>query len=297
MRMPTAIERLRDGALAAALLALLLTGCEARVSVDLAASGHGSTDEVNLAIDGVDLLDEDGSNHELDRDGDDDTVDVLDYIDGDSVRLVDEASLAQGRYTGLRLRFADGGSTLVTASGASYPIDVIGNANFADIDIELGEDDSAEQQVILETRFSLYPSTTVNGHYSLQPVMRVVDTQRSGSITGSVDAELMRSSNCRQGRALGEGAAVYAFSGANVSPRDYLQDTGGSPVASADIVVNDDAASFSYQFAALKAGRYTLALTCNADGDNPTVSDAISFLATASVQLSEQDSESVTLSQ
>ena len=61
-------------ALAAALLALLLTGCEARVSVDLAASGHGSTDEVNLAIDGVDLLDEDGSNHELDRDGDDDTV-------------------------------------------------------------------------------------------------------------------------------------------------------------------------------------------------------------------------------
>ena len=274
----------------------ILAGCDAKITVDLAAAQYGDADKVNLAIEGVDLLDEDGSNHEFDSDANS-TINVLDYSEGDTVTLVDDGKIAQGRYTGLRLRFAGSGSALVTSDGAEYPID-IGNAlSYADMDADLGDKDSVEQTVVLETRFSLYPSTTVSGHYTLTPVLRVVRADRSGSIAGTVDDDLVRSDSCRQSRTLGTGVAVYAFSGANVTPRDYVQNQGGSPVASADVAVSSDSTTFSYSFPALAAGSYTLALTCNADSENPTINDGLSFLASSSVVLAEGESETVNLAE
>ncbi|WP_299693066.1 DUF4382 domain-containing protein [Hydrocarboniphaga sp.] len=273
-----------------------LSGCEAKITVDLAAAKYGDADQVNLMIDGVDLLDEDGSNHELDS-SIDNPVNVLDYTDGDTTTLIDGAKIAQGRYTGLRLRFADSGSALVTSDGAEYPIDVGSGLSYADMDAELGDKDSTERLVVLETRFSLYPSTSVSGHYTLTPVLRVVYTDRSGSIDGTVDEALVRSSACQQSRTLGTGVAVYAFSGANVTPQDYVQNQGSSPVASADVVVSSDSTTFSYSFPALTAGDYTLAVTCNADSENPTTNDGLTFLATASVVLGEGESETVTLAE
>lgn len=286
---------------AAALLAMIaggvvLSGCEAQMSVDLAASPYGDADQLDLAITGVDLLDEDGSSHELDSSADQ-PLNVLDYADGDSVALVDGDKLAQGRYTGLRLRFARSGSTLYTSDGAEYPVDVGSALSYADMDAELGDNDSTERLVVLETRFSLYPSASVAGRYTLTPVLRVVHTERSGSIAGTVDDELVRSSSCRQGRTLGSGVAVYAFHGANVTPQDYVQNQGSSPVASADVQMSSDSTVFSYSFPALGAGSYTLALTCNADSENPSTDDKLSFLAQASVVLSEQESETVNLAE
>jgi hypothetical protein len=273
-----------------------LTGCEAKMTVNLAAAKYGSVDQVNLAIDGVDLLDSDSSNHAEDSDADS-VLNVLDYTDGDTATLLDSDKIAQGRYTGLRLRFADGGSYVETSAGAVYPID-IGNAlTYADMDVDLGKKDSITQTVVLETRFSLYPSTTVTGHYTLTPVLRVVYTDRSGSIAGTVDEALVRSTACQQGRTVGTGVAVYAFNGSNVTPQDYVQNVGTSPVASADVVVSSDSTTFTYSFPMMTAGNYTLAVTCNADSENPTTNDGLTFLAQASVVLSEGESQTVTLAQ
>ena len=274
----------------------VLSGCEAKISVDLAAAKYGTVDQVNLVIDRVDLLDEDGSNHEMDASVDN-PVNVLDYTDGDTTSLLSGEKIAQGRYTGLRLQFADSGSDLVTSDGAEYPIDIGSDLAYADMDAELGDKDSTERLVVLETRFSLYPSTSVSGHYTLTPVLRVVYSDRSGSITGTVDEDLVRSTACQQGRTLGTGVAVYAFSGSNVTPQDYVQNQGSSPVASADVEVSSDSTTFSYSFPALTAGNYTIAVTCNADSENPTTDDGLTFLAKASVVLSEGESETVTLAQ
>lgn len=273
-----------------------LSGCEAQITVDLAAAKFGDVDQVNVVIDEVDLLDEDGSNHEF-ATRVDKPVNLLDYTDGDTTTLVDGAKIAQGRYTGLRLQFADSGSELITSDGAQYPIDIGSDLSYADMDAELGDQDSTQRLVVLETRFSLYPSTSVSGHYTLTPVLRVVYTDRSGSIAGTVDEDLVRSAACQQGRTLGTGVAVYAFSGSNVTPQDYVQNQSSSPVASADVVVSSDSTTFSYRFPALTAGHYTIAVTCNADSENPTTDDGLAFLAEATVVLAEGESETVTLAQ
>lgn len=288
--------RVRRLPLLLAAAGFVLSGCEAKISVDLAAAKYGTVDQVNLVIDRVDLLDEDGSNHEMDASVDN-PVNMLDYTDGDTTSLLSSEKIAPGRYTGLRLQFGDSGSGLVTSDGAEYPIDIGSDLAYADMDAELGDDDSTERLVVLETRFSLYPSSSVSGHYTLTPVLRVVYSDRSGSIAGTVDEDLVRSTACQQGRTVGTGVAVYAFSGANVTPQDYVQSQGSSPVASADVVVSSDSITFSYSFPALTAGNYTIAMTCNADSENPTTDDGLTFLAKASVVLSEGESETVTLAQ
>lgn len=277
------------------LCALLLSGCEASTDIEFASADYAQADQIKLAVEGVDLLDDGGSEHELDSDADD-IFDALDYT-SDTLQLVSKADIAQGRYTGLLLRFASSGSALYTSDGAAYPIDIGGNLVYADMDMELDEGESGSRLVIFEPRFSLQPSTTIDGHYTLIPVLRVVHPDRAASITGTVDDELVRSSACRQSRTLGTGVAVYAFVGANVTPQDYQRNSGGSPVAAADVKTADDGASFYYDFPYLAAGTYTLAVTCNADSENPTNNDGLSFLAQSSVTVEENESETVNLAE
>lgn len=276
------------------LVGVLLCGCEASTSIDFASAGYAQADQITLAIDGVDLLDDGGSEHELDSDADA-SFDALDYNSGDTLRLVDGADVAQGRYTGLRLRFSSEGSALYTSDGAAYPIDIGSNLTFADLDMELDEGESGSRLVIFEPRFSLQASTTTDGHYTLTPVLRVVHPDRAASITGTVDDELVRSTACRQSRTLGSSAVVYAFVGANAMPQDYQRNSGASPVAAADVKTADDGASFYYDFPYLAAGTYTLALTCNADSENPGSDDGLAFLAQSSVTVDENESETVNL--
>ena len=281
---------------ALSLVGALLCGCEASTSIDFASAGYAQADQIMLAVEGVDLLDDGGSEHELDSDADS-SFDALDYSNTDTLQIVDGTDVAQGRYTGLRLRFSNEGSALYTSDGAAYPIDIGSNLTFADMDMDLDEGESGSRLVIFEPRFSLQASTTTDGHYTLTPVLRVVHPDRAASITGSVDDELVRSSACRQSRTLGSGVAVYAFVGANVTPQDYQRSSGASPVAAADVKTGDDGASFYYDFPYLTAGTYTLAVTCNADSENPGRNDGLGFLAQSSVTVEENESQTVNLAE
>lgn len=272
--------------------ALALAGCEAAVDIDLASTGYGDVSALPLMITGVNLLDEDGAEHELDA-GHGEATDLAPYMDGDTTAIVRHASIANGRYTGLRLRLADSGSALYRRDGSAYPVDLASNLAFADLDLELDENGSGSRLAIVEPRFSL--RLLASGHYALTPVLRVVHPDRAASVSGSVGADLVRSDACRQGRTPGTGVAVYAFIGANVTPRDYLRDAGGSPVAATDVQASDDGTSFHYDFPYLAAGRYTLALTCAADDEDPEADDGLVFLARDSVVLGENEAATVAL--
>ncbi len=303
MPTPMISERLRSAdakrlrlVAAAALIALGLAGCEAKMSVELAATPLDDADRVVLAIDGVDLLDDDASNHALDSDTDA-QIDMLEYTGGTAAKLVGGAKLAKGHYNGLRLRFADSGSAFYARDGAESPIDIAGSLAFADVDVDLGDNDSVSRLVVLETRFSLSRSTSGDGHDVLSPVLRVVDADRSGRLSGIVDADLVGSEACRQDRAPGAGVAVYAFSGLGIRPHDFVQGYSDNPVSSSDVSVSSDSSTFTYDFPYLVAGDYTLAVTCKVDGDNPTVNDALPFIAQASTTIGESESATLNLGQ
>lgn len=90
------------------------------------------------------------------------------------------------------------------------------------------------------------------------------------SLSGSVDSSLINRNGTN---------AVYVYSG-SVVPDDIGSAT--PPLATAPVMQDNNACTFSYQLAGLAAGTYTVAFTNQAANDTPG-NDAITFLGTAQV--------------
>jgi hypothetical protein len=73
--------------------------------------------------------------------------------------------------------------------------------------------------------------------------------------------------------------AVYAFSGAGVTPDD-VDGTDPEPVSSAMPVLNAATGHYDYTIGFLSAGPYTVTFTCDADADDPAASDDLVFTGT-----------------
>jgi hypothetical protein len=106
----------------------------------------------------------------------------------------------------------------------------------------------------------------------LKPVERLVDNTTVGNVQGQVSATLVPS-GCTPG--------VYLYSGTVTAPEDMnstapTTDT-NQPLASKAPVATSQP-PFYYQFTFLKPGSYTVALTCQANLDNPDQADsAVTF--------------------
>lgn len=111
----------------------------------------------------------------------------------------------------------------------------------------------------------------------LKPALRIVDNMTVGSIAGSVDGALVEQ-ECADA-SLDDGA-VYAYSGADVTPMD-IQGTDSDPLVSA--LVNAVDGTYTYELGFLPEGDYTVAYTCMAASDDPATADTIVFTDTATV--------------
>lgn len=128
------------------------------------------------------------------------------------------------------------------------------------------------------------------------PVIRVVDADTAGSISGNIDTDLVSDSDCRDGCDLGAGPAVYLYPDSEVTPADDDDGTATSlvqPVGSADVVYDSDTDTWGYAFHYVAPGDYTLAWTCAADDEHPREDDGLLFQASASVTVGEAESASV----
>lgn len=94
-------------------------------------------------------------------------------------------------------------------------------------------------------------------------------------LSGSVDSSLVSRFGSNR---------VYVFAG-NVTPDD-VGGTGAEPLLRAPVVQAANACTFSYSIADLAPGEYTLALTGEADDDDPNADDSISFARVARVSVS-----------
>jgi hypothetical protein len=280
--MKTELGRLRT-TLAVAAFALVLAGCDARLTVDLGTAAPADPDvsgvEVNLL--GLDFRRDDGSNVTLEfRTGE--LVDLIDLVDGDPLRLFTDEQLPAGRYTGVRLLFdEDQDRSNVTAGSDESPLLLV-DGGFADVDFLVEDEESSQESLTL--MLDLRPSLSLDeasGEFTLQPRLRAVRTDEAARIEGTVTVA------CPVGTSLVTGGAVYLYSGADVKPDDL--DGGGAEPLATTRVVGSDFTSPSYALRFLPAGDYTLALTCNGDDDVPAVDDALVFRNVADVQLDAGD--------
>jgi hypothetical protein len=77
--------------------------------------------------------------------------------------------------------------------------------------------------------------------------------------------------------------AVYVFSGAGITPDD-IDGIAPDPVSTASVKL-DNMGVYRYKAAFLEAGSYTIAFTCNAAADDPTVDNALTFTGTTTVSV------------
>jgi len=253
----------------------LLGACEARFDVDLTDGPIDGAESIVLQVKEVRLLKEDGNTVSLAADTE---VDLLQYRNGSTLRLVEGAEVPAARYVGARLVFADSGSYVGRNDGSQVEITMPSSQEFSDLDLDVGDDDQAALLLDLELRFSLDDQLDTFGTYALEPVLRAMDPDEVGEVSGKVANSLVEDSDCRQGRSLLRGVSVYAYAGNGTTPVDYARDrSSGTQPVSSTAVYDDGDGGYRYRFAYLPEGDYTLALTCQADTERPATSDDLAF--------------------
>jgi hypothetical protein len=276
-------ERIRSGAVVAA-LALLLSGCDAAwITVDLGtdppADPEISAVQANLL--GLEFRKGDSTTTTLEfRDGE--IIDLLDLRDGDPLRLFTNEELPTGSYTGVRLLFdPDQEQSRVTTSAGDTRLRLAAGT-FAAVSFTVEDEKESREEftLMLDLRQSL-SFDEANDRYTLTPVLRSVRTEDAARVEGNVSLV------CPVGTVLQDEGAIYLFSGRNVQADD-LDGAEAEPFATTG-VIDSGTAALRYALRFLPAGNYTLAFTCQGDEEVPGSSENLDFRNVENIEIDAGD--------
>ena len=220
------------------------------------------------------------------------SIDLLALQNGNSHTLLQNEILDAGEYNWMRLAvdavegemdsyisFVDGsthslhvpsGNTTGLKLNRPFTIPAGGNASFT-IDFDL--------------RKSVHLPGNNGADYKLRPTLRIIDNTQVGNISGYIEAALVADESCS------EGLAVYAYAGTNITPDD--EGSNLSPLTSTIPSYDNDNNRYQYQLSFLSVGDYTVAVTCDADLDDPEVDDDISFIVSDEAAVSENQTSTL----
>lgn len=214
------------------------------------------------------------------------SIDLLSLQNGETAALLENRSLRAGQYNWLRLDVdAEQGvidSYIRFEDDSTYSLHVPGEHEnglklVRPFIIAAGE--HMDFTIDFDLRKSVVKPNSPNQDYKLKPTLRLVDNTEVGRISGYIESQLVSDESCEQG------LAIYAYSGADISPDDEGSPT---PPISTSIpyydIVND---RYNYRLSFLLEGDYTLALTCDAENDEAESNeDEASWSAIATAQAS-----------
>ena len=283
-RMPP--QRLRAVVLAA-MLGLGSSGCEGTFTGDLATDAPADPDivEVRVNLRGLRFQKSGGATATLEF-NDPEPVDLLEFADGEPMRLFTDERLPDGSYTAVRLMFDDEDDvdgSVVDAAGDEFPL-LLADGAYASAGFTVTDDENSSHalDLVLDLRQSLAFDDD-GDEYTLTPVLRAVKAGQAARIAGLVTLD------CPDGTSLERGGAVYLFQGHDVTPDD-LDGTGVEPHATTRVRQETADEQFSYALRHLAPGDYTLGLTCEGDEDVLAEDDSISFRSVRNVRLESAES-------
>lgn len=121
----------------------------------------------------------------------------------------------------------------------------------------------------------------MGAEYQLHDAMRLMNTNNTGGVSGTVDVSLMDFNQASCDSTAG-GNWMYLFAGTDAQADDLAStDTDGfmGPIATDMVEMNNVTGEYQYHFAFMNAGSYRVAFTCsgewdeNSDDDYPTDPD------------------------
>lgn len=206
-------------------------------------------------------------------------LDLLALSGGQADLLLNGFTLPAGHYSWIRLMVDTAGmhdSYIVVQGGADHEL-TIPSGMQTGMKLNRGFDVPAGGSADFTIDFDLRKSVnmTGTGDYMLRPTLRMVDNIMVGSISGTVGASLVPG---------GCTPAVYVFEGSGITPDD-IDGIAADPVTTASVNLDISDGIYKYKAAFLEAGSYTIAYTCDAAADDPTVDNALTFSGTTTVSV------------
>lgn len=247
-----------------AVSAIGLTGCfgsssdgdDGNFSLGLTDAPTQEFNAVNIRVTGVEIQPADGERLSFDFD-EPETINLLDYQNGESVALLEDEDVPAGDYEWMRLMLdtdnltvedSEGEKTLFIPSGEQTGLKTSG--------FTVAEGSNTDYTIDFDARKSIVDpqgSNPENADYFLVPVLRLVDDLETGAISGEIGSNLVE--DCEN-----NGGSVYVYEGADATVDDLGSDNEPLTIATVD-ETND----FAYAAAFLEQGDYTLSHTCDAD--------------------------------
>lgn len=251
--------------------ALALSACDdGRLDLQLTDAPYTDASSVLVTITGVELrsVDKGWQRFEFATPR---RVDLLALNGGKTQSLLSNESVPSGDYDAVRLLLRTADDSTADAyvrlrTGETLPLHVADDSDDRlAIESEFSVDDVDNTALTLDVdlrRALLKPTDAKPDVYRLVSALRLVDNDKAGTLTGTVAAQ---GSGCVP--------AVYVYEG-EVTPDD-IGGSGAEPLTSAAVTTSGSGGSFTAAF--LPDGRYTAALTCQADEDDPARNDSIDF--------------------
>lgn len=253
-----------------------------------------SASQVVVVFNAIEIKPEEGSSITINLD-EPEMLDLLALQNGESAPLIQNEVLTAGNYNWIRLAVdadqgeldsyitLDDGTThsLYVPSGSETGLKL--NRNFT---IAAGR--SVNFMIDFDLRKSVLEPNGQSSDYKLKPTLRVTDMTEVGGITGYINASLVADASCS------EGLAVYVYDGFDITPDDEGSVT--PPVTSALPTYDSLNDRFDYSLSFLSTGDYTVAVTCDADLDDPEIDeDDQTWGAVASANASVTEAETTSL--
>ena len=155
--------------------------------------------------------------------------------------------------------------------GGVYDLDIPTGANpglMVKQDFTISENRGTDMVIDVDLRRSLEETGSATKPYRMSPRLRAAFRTNYGHIRGQVDGSLLVAGSCSDMQA-DTFNAVYVFEGHDVTPDDISsRPKDPDPITTAKIAWDNDAMSYIYEAGFLPAGKYTIALTCNADAED-----------------------------
>ena len=228
--------------------------------------------EVVVTFTGVELNPQSGDRIVIEYD-EPRTIDLFALQNGDTAPLLQNEELPAGEYNWIRLQVdADRGemdSYISFEGGDSYSL-YVPSGSQTGLQLNRGFTIAAGRSANFTLDFDLRKSVHMPGNnsddYFLRPTIRMLDNTEVGTISGTIAPSVVSDVSCESGM------AVYAYDGLDTAADDEGSAT--SPVVSAMPEYDADNDIYNFTFAFMLAGDYTLAVTCDADNDDPETDES-----------------------
>jgi hypothetical protein len=279
------------------LAALTATGCgngedaPGRIDLDLAGGiPRGDISEAWLEFSGLTVERRDGMRvqHAFDQPR---RIDLVPLDEGNAIGLAEDLELPSGRYEWIQLHLNTRGKedTYLVLADDSVRELVVPSEGRHHLRVETSFEIPAGGEVKRTIDFHLHEPLGRKGPasntYALRPILRSVDTATATHIRATAEPDFI-ARHCSEPHR--SGLALYVFAGEGAMPDD-IGGPGANPVSVSTVRTEEDDSLLTFHAAFLAPGDYTIALTCNAEGDTADTDDAFAFFGTTGVHTDPGD--------